>query len=547
MTLRNRIWACALALCLAFSAFLLPCGMAGFAVPAAQAESDREILEIRMSAEPAEMVEPGDAMLSFSFVNTSDVDAQNVYLSSSDGLFSEPVGQLAAGGTHSFNRLHSVTQDELDKGEISYIISHDDPSDSTLKVNYTVRCAISRGDILPRAEFTRQLSSRKVSAGSTLIITYRIRNTGNVALNNLRVQDALGDYTGRVERLEVGESRTLISRATITEESVSSAMLDYHAEGMEDELFTQSLADVTVRLTEAKLDTLFSANWSAFAQDSADAVLILHNTGTADIRDIRVTDDIYGGVIAEKIVLKAGSDPIEVSRTYPVRGNEGYRWRITGTSEAGETIDILTDTAALPAAEAAQPARLLIEAEVHTPRIRRAGDVKFSLRISNTGGTDVRNVMLEEATLGELRNFEIIPARDFVEREFSFHVAEDTAFSFAIHYADTDGNPQSISASPAQVVIVPDGVLPEGAKQRFIEFTGTSIKIGGSSTFAVLLIAGLAVLLVLIIMLIIASRKARIEKQLRIAAEKKRRKEEMGKTNRFTPVRAPKSKSKGKN
>jgi len=97
------------------------------------------------------------------------------------------------------------------------------------------------------------------------------------------------------------------------------------------------------------------------------------------------------------------------------------------------------------------------------------------------------------------------------------------------------------------VAITPDGVLPDGAKPGFIEFTGSSIKIGGSSTFAVLLIAGCVVLLVLIIMLLIASRRARIEKQIRIAAEKQRRKEELGKTNRFTPVRAPKTKTKGRN
>ena len=96
------------------------------------------------------------------------------------------------------------------------------------------------------------------------------------------------------------------------------------------------------------------------------------------------------------------------------------------------------------------------------------------------------------------------------------------------------------------VIISPDGVLPKGATPGFIEFTGSSIKIGESSTFAVLLIAGCVVLLVLIIMLIVASHRARIEKQLRIAAEKQRRREEMGKTNRFTPVRAPKTKSKGR-
>ena len=98
------------------------------------------------------------------------------------------------------------------------------------------------------------------------------------------------------------------------------------------------------------------------------------------------------------------------------------------------------------------------------------------------------------------------------------------------------------------VTITPDGVLPQGAQQRLFEFSGGSIKIGGSSTFAVLLLAGCAVLLALVVILIIATRRQRLERQLKIAAERQRRREELSKTNRFTPVRAPqKTKSKGRN
>lgn len=547
MNFRNRIWACALALCLLLTAFPLWGGLPCFAVPAAQAESGREILEISMSAKPAELVEPGDVMLNFSISNNSAVEAQNIYLSSSDGLFSEPMGQVSAGKTESFNRQHSVTQDELDAGEVTYIISHDDPFDPALKVNYTVHCSIGRGDIMPRAEFTRQLSSRQATTGSTLTITYRIRNTGNVALTNLRVQDTLGDYTGRIERLEVGESRSLISRATITEECISSAMLDYNADGTEDKLFTQGLSDIHIGIAQNGLETIFSANHSAFSRNQADAVLILNNTGNVDIREIRVSDDIYGGIIADNLVLPAGSDPLEISYTYPVRGNSGYRWHVSGVTSAGDAIDFRTDTAYLPAAETASPAELSIEATLHTPRIRRAGNVRTTICIRNDGGTDAENVVLSEALQGKLYNFVAVPGNDEIRRDFIFRAEEDSVYHFNIRYTDSNGEEKTVSCAPLELTIAPDGVLPEGAKQQFIEFTGTSIKIGGSSTFAVLLIAGITVLLALIIMLIIASRRARIQKQLRIAVEKQRRREEMGKNNRPTPVRAGKNKSKGRN
>lgn len=225
MILKNaarRDWRMLCLICAAIWALL------GFALPIAHGEGDgRAQLKISITAKPREMVEPGDVMLNFTIENISAVSAHNVYLSSSDGLLSEPVGELAAGESQSFNRQHSVTQAELDAGEISYILSHDDPFDPDSKVNYTVAAAIGRSDVQPSAELTRQLSSRKAQAGDTITITYRIRNTGNVALTNLRVQDTLGDFTGRVDRLEVGKSQTLIGRVVLEEAAVSSATLYY--------------------------------------------------------------------------------------------------------------------------------------------------------------------------------------------------------------------------------------------------------------------------------------------------------------------------------
>ena len=75
-------------------------------------------------------------------------------------------------------------------------------------------------------------------------------------------------------------------------------------------------------------------------------------------------------------------------------------------------------------------------------------------------------------------------------------------------------------------------MLPEGAKPSFIEFTGSSIKIGGSALFGVLMIDGCVTLVVLIAILAVASRRARIQRQLRIAEEKVKRKEGAGKSRK---------------
>ena len=524
------------AICLFCAACVLP----------ALGEGGRVLLNIQMTARPEELVEPGDVTLVFTIANASDVDAQNVYLSSADGLLSEPVGQIAAGEVQVFSRTHSVTAEELDAGEILYTVSHDDPTEPEGKVNYAAVARIQRSALRPEVEFTRQFSETSVVPGNTLTIVYRIRNTGNVALTNLRVQDALGDFTGRVDRLDVGESRALVSRATVTEACASVASLSYGAEGAGEEIFVNTLADVDVVLAQSHLSHSFSV---AEREGSvADITLRLRNEGNVDYLDVCVSDAVNGGVIADGLVVPADGDGVELRRTCAVRGNGGFRWRVTGVSAAGERVDFTTETV-LPAPDSeGGDAPLRLSAEALTPRIRRAGDVVLRVRIENPGDADVQDVALSEAERGLLRNFAVLSAGGTIERDVRVYVDADARFSFAIAYADADGQPQSVTTAPVEVVIAQDGVLPEGAKNSFFDFSGKSIKIGGSSTFAVLLIVGCVALLALIVMLIIASRRARLEKQMRIAAEKQRRKEEMGKTNRFTPVRATaKKKGKGRN
>lgn len=544
MIRRNQFHSLTALICAAIVMLGLLCGASRFVMPVAMAES-AQMLEISAAARPGALVEPGEVTLSFSIINTSESDVKNVILTSADGLLSEPVGSIAAGETQSFSRTHSVTREELDAGGILYIISHDDPADSSAKINYNVWAAISRSSIEPAAEFTRRFSSRRVALGDSVVVTYHIQNTGNVALTELTVADELGGYTGRVERLEVGESRTLINRAVVAQETLSHAVLSYSAENSA-EVMAQALEDVRVYPVEGQLECILRAGYSAFSASTADVVMLLSATGEMGYRSLRITDETYGGVIVDQLSVQPGGEPVEISRSYPVRGNEGFCWRVSGVDEAGKRIDFVSNVARLPEREAAAPAQIEIKAEAVTPRIRRSGDVRVRLTITNTGGESVRELTLREATLGTLREFVALPADGTIEREFLLHVQEDTDFSFALDYALQDGTRQSTAPAGVHVTIASDGALPEGARPGLFEFTGNSIKIAGSSTFAVLLIVGCVVLLTLIVMLLIASRRARLQRQLRAVAEKQRRRDELGKTGRVPPVKPTKTRSKGR-
>ena len=154
----------------------------GFAMPAARAEGAeptqpplRHVLDIRFSVSPAALVEPGAVTLTFTIANTSEYDAENVYISSSDGLRTEPLGQIEAGDSRTFSRAHDVTEAELEAGRITYIFSHDGVAGDPDTVNYTVDCPIERAIARGEVEFTRQFSAAYARPGDVVTITYRDR------------------------------------------------------------------------------------------------------------------------------------------------------------------------------------------------------------------------------------------------------------------------------------------------------------------------------------------------------------------------------------
>ena len=521
MNLSSRIQRIAAIVCAALLMLSPTCGVGGFVVPSARAEQT-QVLEITARAQPDTLTEAGEVSLYFTIVNIGDYTAKNVLLTSADGLLSEPVGDIAAGATQQFSRTHSVTAQELEAGGFNCVLSHSDPDNAEALINYNVWVSVSRSVIEPAAEFTRRFSAERVTSGESVIVTYNIRNTGNTALTDVTVTDDLGDYKGYAERIDVGESCTLINRAIVTGQTASHAEMTCGAEGS-DTALAQTLDDVIIRPAEGQLNCILRAGYSAFSAETADVVMLLSATGDMGYHDLRITDETYGGVIADQITVRADGEPIEISVSCPVRGDDGFCWRVTGVDDAGNAVDVLSNVATLPQRENVPEANITMTAEALTPRIRRSGDVRVRVTIANTGGKAVEQLTLSEATQGTLREFVVLPADGTITRDFVMHVDDDTDYSFTLSYVTEDGATQTLPPVGVSVVIASDGVLPEGAAPKLIEFSGSGIRIAGSSTFAVLLIVGCALLLALIVLLLIASRKARLEKRLRAAQRQRRR------------------------
>ena len=500
-------------------------------------------LAIEFSVQPSVLVAPGDVTLTIVIENRTDRPVRNVYLSSADGQLSEPLGQIGPGETQTLMRPHTVTEEELESGAIIYTVSHDPMIAGEAKIDYPLSVGIVRGEAQPGVDFTRRLSSDFVLRGGLVTVTYKIANTGNVALTSLRIRDSLGDFTGRLEWLDVGESKTFISRVALNDAAESAPKLEYAVPS--GETLTRALDPLPIGIATSGLDMSFSVGQTAFADGTADAILILTNTGNVDYTGVTVMDDVYGGVIADGLTIPSGSAPVEVSHTYPLRGEGDYRWRLTGMSDAGEALDLRTQTLTLAADTADAEVNIELIAVPRTPRINRAGQVTFDFTIANTGSAMARDALLYEVNRGEIRRLAVLPTGAPSLCSASYEVAQDAQFVFCLTYTDAGGRQRTVSTSPIDVVIAADGVTPERVGRAGIDLEGESVKMGSNtSTFIVLLVIAGAALTVMITILFVASLRARRERSRRVAAERQRVKSELGKTGSIPAVKTPNRRKK---
>ena len=517
----------------------------GFAVSEETTPPLRHILEIKATVKPAELVAPGDITVTFSISNPSDYDASNITLTSSDGLHSEPLGQIAAGGSQVFTRTYTVSQEELDAGEITFIVSHDGIASDDAPVNYTVTAQITKSVAQPDAEVTRQISSLEVVAGTTITVTYRVKNTGNVPLTQIRVRDSLGEYSRRVDTpLEPGETVVLSNRVTVTKSTASQTRVNYVAEAVSDDTVTKELDDAKIAVvTEGLTATLALDRDSAASGDTVNGVLTISASGV-DFSGIDVTDDVYGTVLADALELKAGAS-ITLTCSWPVREPSDYRVRVSGIAATGDEVEATTNTAHVALTGGFTESALTISATAATPVISKSGGVRVTVAIENTGDAAARDVTLSEATIGEIRTFAFVPAGEVTYRDVICEVSDDARFIFSATYADDSGQSVTVLSDPVEIKIASGGAVPEVAQAEngsFVDWIKRSVD--DSITYVWMLgIAG-AVLIILTVVLIVSHfRERRVRKQ-RLDKEKQRRREELGKTTKFEPVKRPAKQAK---
>lgn len=490
----------------------------------------RHILDIALSVAPDELVEAGWVQLNFEIRNDSVYDAENVHFAPLGSDEHVKLGHVAAGDMQAFSAEYEISPEELEDGEVSFCVAHDGIAGDSEKVEYEVSARITRVEARSDIEFTRRISSECVSSGSAVYITYSVKNTGNVPVENVRVRDLLGEFSETAEEVPAGGEVVYTNQIIAESDMISRARAEYEAPDIDGEKRKIELSEAEISVVQPELTAVLEmdAEQAEYGKTTGGTVTI--TAAGCDFTDVYVKDDVNGVIIADCIDISAG-ESVTISHTWPVRMPSDYRVMVSGMSQTGDRIEAISNGENVSLTGEFSNSELGISATAATPVINRPGKVKITVAIENTGNSAVRDVILMETTLGELRKFAIVPAGEPTYREVVVDVSEDSTFEFCVCVEDENGAAQTVEAVAVDIAISPDGEEPEKAAisggNEIIEWIKTNI--GGQDTYLRMVAVAAAVLGVLIIVLVISHGSEIARRRQR---RQTRKKGESGRQNR---------------
>lgn len=358
----------------------------------------------------------------------------------------------------------------------------------------------------PALELQRSVSKQYVGAGDSTVLTYRVENTGNVALEDVVITDAICGRIGSEQRLEPGEYRSFQVSVAVTKECQSEPEVTWSYGGMRHErtLEPVSLAPAVNALKLA----LATASSQARAGENVCMTLYLTNEGNTTIADIALRDSALGelGGIGRSI---APGETLEWPLQSSMTGTAVHCISATGRTSSDETVCAISNEVTVTLVQSAAQAQLSIQARAVQGESENGGAL-VEITLENTSDADIANVTISERTRGEIRTLACI-APGVTTLKVECPADESAQAQFLAQFSARDGSNTTVLS--AQIS------LQSAANARTVLQSGP-VRLG-TSAYAVFMYGGLFVLFVLLASIVL--QRARRRHRKRLAREKRAR------------------------
>lgn len=452
------------------------------------AASSAEELIVQVSEPDGVMLKAGTYDFAFTLYNAGSERIDRIRVYSPDGRLLTEQGPIGSDERIECTVSDKVTDAELDEGAKFFSVRYGS-TDNVLET--AAQAALKRSEPDAKLEFTRLMPVDGFLSGDPCVITYRIENAGNIAYTDVTVTDAAGSYTGSVERIEPGKTVKLNNRFEISENAVSEAVFSAVSE-WDASVLTEKADPETLTVGTASIDVqIMCANASATVGEKALLGAVITNTGTLDLRDVRLTGAYLGRIVSPEDAIPAGGS-IELEREIEIRDTATFALSVTASTARGEKAEAMSEPVTVSCVPDESIRELYLEAGPQAEALTRKGDMPVNVRVKSASGAEIRNVDIMEETLGVLRHLDIVAGAAATEFTVTVPVEKKTDY---VLYAVGDDAEESARVG-FTVSIARSGLTPEPVGERTESRPLFGLSFRWVLTFAAISLAALLTLLI---------------------------------------------------
>jgi len=426
---------------------------------------------------PTGVLEVGEA-ITYTFIATN---IGNVSVTSF--VINDPVietvtcqaSSLAPGQSTECTGTYTITQADVDLGRVvntATMVAVTPGGPATDEDTETTEWATESGLALTKSEPVGDLN-----VGEILTYMFTATNVGDVVLSNLAIDDPLTSAViCDTTTLAPGDTATCTSTYVVSQDDVDAGMINNVATAVAIDPSGQSVGDIAERNTTISADqgielVKLASSATASVGDVITYALTVTNTGLVTLVDIAVSDPTAKGVVCPATALEPGESMVctadlTVTQDDVDEGSVTNNASVQASDPAGRTVSD-TDTSVV---DTASDASIEMNKVGPTRSVRRGQSVTYRFELTNTGGTTIENIVVEDPLVGIVTCPRTTLAPGATTTCFASYVvtAEDERLGRVVNQAQVNGDAKGTGGT-AQAVSANDEVTTRVEPDRLTE------------------------------------------------------------------------------
>ncbi len=311
---------------------------------------------------------------------------------------------------------------------------------------------VSKAEAKTSVVFTRSADPTSLKSGEKTTLKYRVVNTGNVPVSDLKITDGSLGTVGTKDSLNAGSTWEFNVEKAVTESFTSTPTLSYTAAG---ETKSETLSALSINLASANLKAALSS--TALEVEAGTTVTLtcsVKNTGSLDFQSLTVKDDTLGQVFSGPRLQVGASTSF--TKKVTIEKESTYTFAITAKDENGENHTYKSNTVKI-AIKGVEPVQTVpgtepvrFDARIDNSRMDTDQEVDLHFTIENRTQEALTSVTIED-DLGEtLVTIPSLPSGT-TEQDIPYPVSRERNVTFHLYGTDAAGKVQQYSVGPLEI------------------------------------------------------------------------------------------------